>query len=107
MSGAGRNPDNRFGVNDTEVYTVFGLLRIILVWLLNVAQLVLLAYCILSWFTDRNNPALRFLARISDPILQPIQNAMRRSTRSEAWIGFAPLVAVLLIQVIAGLLRRL
>ena len=72
---------------------------------LNLAQGVMLVYCVLSWFMDRNSPAMRFLTRVTDPILQPIRAVLLRTTRSAAWAGFAPLVAVLLIQLLIAIVR--
>ncbi|MCL2544882.1 MAG: YggT family protein [Clostridia bacterium] len=74
---------------------------------LNLVQIVLLVYCVLSWFMDRHSPVMRFLTRVTDPILQPLRGVLLRSTRSAAWAGFAPLVAVLLIQLLRAILLRL
>jgi len=78
-----------------------------LIGLLNLAQVVLLVYCVLSWFMDPHSPAMRFLTRVTDPVLRPIRAALLRGTHSAASSGFAPLVAVLLIQLLGGVLRRL
>ena len=78
-----------------------------LIGFLNLAQGVLLVYCVLSWFVDQRSPVMRFLTRVTDPVLQPIRAVLWRGTRSAAWIGFAPLVAVLLIQAVSGVLRSL
>ena len=74
---------------------------------LNLVQGVLLIYCVLSWFMDRQSPVMRFFARVTEPVLQPIRAMLWRATRSEAWSGFAPLVAVLLIQLLSALLMSL
>ena len=75
--------------------------------LLNLAQGVLVVYCVLSWFMDQNSPAMRFLARVTDPVLRPIRAMLSRNARSAAWSGFAPMVAVLLIQVLIFIVRGL
>jgi len=75
--------------------------------LLNLAQGVLVVYCVLSWFMDQNSPVMRLLARVIEPILKPIRGMLLRGTRSAAWSGFAPMVAVLLIQVLILILRGL
>jgi len=74
---------------------------------LDLAQVVLLVYCVLSWFVDRNSPAMRFLTRVTEPVLHPIRMVLLRTTRSAAWSGFAPLVAVLLIQLLSRILWSL
>jgi uncharacterized protein YggT (Ycf19 family) len=71
---------------------------------LNLAQGVLLVHCVLSWFVDRNSPVMRFLTRVTDPVLQPIRRVMLRNMRSPAGAAFAPLVAILLIQLLSRIL---
>jgi len=70
-------------------------------------QIALVVYCVLSWFANPRNPALRFLSRMFEPVLQPIRRALRRGTNSETWSGLAPMVAALLIQALCGLLMNI
>lgn len=79
----------------------------VIISLLNLAQLVLVVYCVLSWFMDRDSPVMRLLERVSEPVLRPIRAMLSRGARSAAWSGFAPMVAVLLIQVLITILRSL
>jgi uncharacterized protein YggT (Ycf19 family) len=78
-----------------------------IIGLLNLAQGVLVVYCVLSWFMDPNSPVMRFLTRVIEPVVRPIRSVLTRNMRSAAWSGFAPMVAVLLIQVLIFILRGL
>ena len=75
--------------------------------LLNLAQGVLVVYCVLSWFMDHNSPVIVFLARVIEPVLKPVRAMLSRGGRGETWNQFAPMVAVLLIQVLIFILRGL
>jgi len=75
--------------------------------LLNLAQGVLVLYCVLSWFMDPNSQVMRFLARVIEPALRPVRAMLQRGTRSATWGGFAPMIAVLLIEVLIVILRGL
>ena len=75
--------------------------------LLNLAQGVLVLYCVLSWFMDPNSQVMRFLARVIEPVLRPVRAMLQRGTRSATWGGFAPMIAVLLIEVLIVILRGL
>jgi len=70
-------------------------------------QGVLVVYCVLSWFMDSRSPVMRFLTRVTHPILQPIRMVLFRSTSSYRSSGFAPLIAVFLIQLLNGFLLSL
>lgn len=75
----------------------------ILGFLLDIALLIIMARVLLSWFPDidRSNPLVRFLYDITEPILQPIRQAMPQT----GMIDFSPLVVVLGIYVLRMLLR--
>ena len=56
--------------------------------------LAVLARAILSWFNLRpDNPVLRFLDEITDPILAPL----RRVIPAAGGLDFAPMVAILIL----------
>jgi len=82
-------------------------LRAGLIGFLNLLQLALLLYVVLTWFVDRDSPVMRFLSRVAEPILHPIRSLLMRFTRNPMWSGFAPVVAMLLIQFVASILRSL
>ena len=80
-------------------------LRAGLIGFLNLLQLALMLYVVLTWFVDRESPVMRFLSRVAEPILHPIRSVLMRTTRSPMWSAFAPVVAMLLIQLVIGILR--
>ena len=56
-----------------------------------------------SWFPiDRDGPVLRVLNAITEPVLDPL----RRVVPAIGMIDLTPLVAILLLQVLAAALRR-
>ena len=74
---------------------------------LQLVQGVLVVNCVLSWFMDPRSAAMRFLTRVTDPILQPIRMILFRSTNSYRSSGFAPLIAVLILQLLSGFVQSL
>jgi YggT family protein len=72
---------------------------------LNIYQIILLARVLLSWFPDinRSNPIIQFLYDITEPVLQPIRNALPQT----GTVDFSPLIVFLGISVISMLLTRL
>ncbi len=74
---------------------------------LRLAQLAILAYAVLSWFMDSRQPVMRFLTKVTDPILQPIRMLLFRGTHTYYSGSFAPLVALLIIQLLSGWLMRM
>ena len=71
--------------------------------------LTLLTYTIviralLSWISPNpNNPIVRLIIRITDPILRPL----RRVIPPIAGMDLSPVAAIFLVQVVQGLLPRL
>jgi YggT family protein len=65
---------------------------------------------IISWLPiDRNNPIVRFVYGMTEPILAPIRNLIFKSPLggSGMMIDFSPVVAVLLLQLLQSLLNQL
>ncbi|MCI0849813.1 MAG: YggT family protein [Chloroflexi bacterium] len=57
----------------------------------------------MSWFVrDPSNPIVRILDTITDPILQPLRQIMPRM----GMMDFTPLVAIILLQVLASFVRN-
>ncbi|MCH8849891.1 MAG: YggT family protein [Chloroflexi bacterium] len=57
----------------------------------------------MSWFVrDPYNPIVRILDTITDPILQPLRQIMPRM----GMMDFTPLVAIILLQVLASFVRN-
>ena len=64
--------------------------------------LAILARAVLSWFVrDPCNPIMQGLNAITDPILQPLRQIMPRM----GMIDLAPLVAIIVLSIIAGMVR--
>lgn len=76
-------------------------------YFLRLVQGVLLVYCVLTWFMDPRSKLMRFMARLTDPILQPLRALLFRSTNSYRAESFAPLLAALIIQFLSGFLISL
>ena len=80
--------------------TTFGGILAALIQLLGLA---IFFRAILSWvIRDPNNPLIQALDAITEPILQPLRQVMPRM----GMIDFTPLVAIILLSVIAGLVRN-
>ncbi len=63
--------------------------------------LLMLARMIFSWGNmDRNNPIINFVYEVTEPVLAPI----RRLLPSTGMIDFSPMVAILLVEVVARVL---
>jgi YggT family protein len=80
----------------------------LLVWaltlLINVYVGIIVAGAVMSWFNpDRRHPVVRFVDRLTDPVLNPI----RRLTGNTGPIDFSPLIAIFLLVLLRNLLVRL
>ena len=77
-------------------------LFLILFWALQVYQMILLARVLMSWIPklDINNPIVRFLYRVTEPVLAPIRNALPQM----GGIDLSPLVVFLGISVLMQLI---
>jgi YggT family protein len=66
-----------------------------------VLTIAIIARALLSWFPniDPRNPAVEFLITITEPILGPIRAVMPRL----GFIDLTPLVAIILLQVLGGI----
>ena len=71
--------------------------------LLQLYSFILVGRVLLSWFpnADPRNPFVRFLYEATEPVLQPIRQALPRTSG----IDFSPLVVLVGIQVLSYLLR--
>ncbi|MDA8174818.1 MAG: YggT family protein [Nitrospiraceae bacterium] len=66
----------------------------ILDWALSVYTWIIIAAALISWVSpDPYNPIVRFLYRVTDPVLRPI----RRLTGAIGGIDISPLIAILII----------
>ena len=75
----------------------------LLATLLNLLAIAILVRALMSWFVrDPSNPIVRILDTITDPILQPLRQIMPRM----GMMDFTPLVAIILLQVLASFVRN-
>jgi YggT family protein len=59
---------------------------------------------VLSWFIrDYNNPIMRILMSLTEPILKPIRELLSRFNIGGNMIDFSPLVALLIVQLLMAL----
>lgn len=72
-----------------------------IVKLLQIYNILILVRVLMSWFVQNpyNNKIYLWLIRITEPVLGPIRRIMPRMS-----LDFSPVVAMLLIQIIARLL---
>jgi YggT family protein len=66
-------------------------------------SLLLIAYVVLSYFMDPFHPVRAMINRIVDPMLDPI----RRILPQTGMVDFSPLVAIILLQILEFVLKRL
>ncbi|MBT3225946.1 MAG: YggT family protein [Deltaproteobacteria bacterium] len=86
-------------MND-PVYTIINLIDGVLTFL----TYAIIIRAVLSWIRPNpNNPLVLLLRRITDPILGPLE----RNVPPIAGMDFTPVIAIVLIQVVQGLIPRL
>lgn len=78
----------------------FGSISSIIATLLQLLSFAILIRALLSWVRpDPGNPIVQFLDAITEPILQPLRQIVPRM----GMIDITPMVALILLQVIAGM----
>jgi YggT family protein len=71
--------------------------------LLQVLTIAIIIRALLSWFPiDRSNPLIQVLDQITEPVLAPL----RRIIPTIGMIDITPLVAILLLQLLQGIVAR-
>ena len=76
----------------------------IIALLLNLLSLAILVRALLSWISpDPSNPLVQVLDAITEPILQPLRQIIPRI----GMIDMTPLVAIILLSVIAAMVRQI
>lgn len=75
----------------------------ILFWILQIYQFIILVRVLLSWIPniDYNNPVVKFLYDITEPVLAPI----RRALPPMSGIDLSPIIVFLGISVLQMLVR--
>ena len=75
---------------------------VILIWMLQIYQFILLARVLLSWLPniDHSNPIVQFLYKATEPVLAPIRNALPPMNG----LDLSPLVVIIGISLLTRLL---
>lgn len=83
------------------MYTVVS----IIIWLLNLLNLMIIVRALLSWFYPvGRDPWTRLLVDLTEPILAPIRSALSRLLSLP--IDLSPIAAILLISFLQNMLAR-
>jgi YggT family protein len=83
------------------MYTVVS----IIVWLLNLLNLMIIVRALLSWFYPvGRDPWTRLLVDLTEPILAPIRSALSRLLSLP--LDLSPIAAILLISFLQNMLAR-
>ena len=83
------------------MYTVVS----IIVWLLNLLNLMIIVRALLSWFYPvGRDPWTRLLVDLTEPILAPIRSALSRLLSLP--LDLSPIAAILLISFLQSMLAR-
>ncbi|MCK5762669.1 MAG: YggT family protein [Clostridiales bacterium] len=70
--------------------------------------MLILARVLMSWFVkDLRNPIAMFIYQITEPILSPIRDLLKKLGIGGTMLDFSPIVALLLIQFIANIIYNL
>ena len=65
-------------------------------WLIDIYTWLIIAAALISWVSpDPYNPLVRFLRRVTEPVLRPIRQLL---APYQGGLDFSPLVAILIIQ---------
>jgi YggT family protein len=68
--------------------------------LIDLYCLVIVAAIVVSWTNmPRDNPAVRFLHAVTEPVLEPV----RRVLPTMGGIDFSPVVVIVLLRLVAGI----
>lgn len=76
----------------------------IIVWILNILAIAIIIRSLLSWVDPMGrNPISQVLIQVTEPVLAPIRNLMGGGIGG---FDLSPIIAILLIQVIAQVLTQ-
>jgi len=76
-------------------------------YFLQIITYLIFGRAMLSWFIrDPGNPIMKFFVSLTEPILNPIRTLLFKLKIGGNMVDFSPLVALLLIQLITGIIFR-
>jgi len=62
---------------------------------------------LVSWFpVSQTNFLVRMLDAVTEPVVSPVRNLMSRLIRTPMMVDFSPIIAMILVDVVAGALQR-
>ncbi len=78
-----------------------------LIWLLQIYNFLILARVILSYFpdVDYNNPMVRFLHDVTEPVLKPVREFLRQQFPQTGPVDFSPIAVFVIIIVLTQFIR--
>jgi YggT family protein len=83
-------------------------IKVAVYYFVRVINMLILARVLMSWFVkDLRNPIAMFIYQITEPILSPIRNLLKKLGIGGTMLDFSPIVALLLIQFIASIIYNL
>ena len=84
------------------------IIKVSVYYFVRVINMLILARVLMSWFVkDLRNPIAMFIYQITEPILAPIRNLLKKLGIGGSMLDFSPIVALLLIQFIASIIYNL
>ncbi len=74
--------------------------------LIRIIDWIILIRVLLSWIPlDRDNPIVKIVYGLSEPLLYPIRQLLKKSPLGEGMmLDFSPIILLLILQVIQGIL---
>ncbi|MDR1913908.1 MAG: YggT family protein [Clostridiales bacterium] len=66
--------------------------------------LLILVRVVISWFRNFDNPFVRIVYNLTEPLLAPIRNLLNRTPLGEAMVDLSPIVLFVLISIIKNIL---
>ncbi len=83
-------------------------IKVAVYYFVRVINMLILARVLMSWFVkDLRNPIAMFIYQITEPILSPIRDLLKKLGIGGTMLDFSPIVALLLIQFIASIIYNL
>lgn len=83
-------------------------IKVAVYYFVRVINMLILARVLMSWFVkDLRNPIAMFIYQITEPILSPIRDLLKKLGIGGTMLDFSPIVALLLIQFIANIIYNL
>jgi YggT family protein len=74
----------------------------------SLAELILLVRIVISWLpVNRDNQIVELLYKVTEPVLSPIRDLIRRIAGQALPIDFSPIVALLLLAILRYIILRI